>query len=364
MIKISKSLIILLGAFSVLSCENESTETFKTSVETAVSFSVPENFSEPTYNFSENTFTEAKFQLGKRLFYDGILSSNGSVSCGTCHNQSHAFTHHGHDISDGVDGKLGMRNSQPLQNMAFMKDFTWDGAVRHLDLQPLIPIESEFEMNETLDNVLLKLQWDNTYVSDFENAFNKKDSEKHIISLRTLTQSLSQFMNALVSANSRYDQYIRAEEMAEPYSEDEKVGLKTFKNKCASCHAGELFTDQSYRNNGLTASSRFPDELGRGRVTGEDLEKEAEDYYKFKVPSLRNVWVTFPYMHDGRFRTIDDVLNHYDSGIQDTNNLDALLKQNETLGIQLSQEDKRVLKIFLKSLTDYSFINDERFAKN
>ncbi|WP_010522403.1 cytochrome-c peroxidase [Aquimarina agarivorans] len=345
---------------STLSCEDESVE----NNDIYISFEKPSNFPELTYDFSENEFTQQKFELGKRLFYDGKLSSDGSVSCGSCHNQSNAFTHHGHDISDGVNGVFGTRNTQPLQNLAFMKDFTWDGAIRHLDLQPIIPIESEVEMNETIDNVLLKLQNDVSYVTQFNESFEKKSFEPHIISLRTLTQSLSQFMNALVSANSRYDKYVRGEVMEIPYSEEEKEGLSIFNNKCAQCHSGDLFTDQTYRNNGLALSSKFPDELGRGRVTGEDLGGNAPDYYKFKVPSLRNIWVTFPYMHDGRLATIDDVLDHYDTGVQDTPNLDPILKQNEILGISLSNEDKRLLKFFLKSLTDNTFITDERFAED
>lgn len=347
-----------------LSCKNDESEVIIPIENIVVDFEQPTNFPKPTYEFSENPFSQEKFTLGKRLFYDGILSLNGQVSCATCHNQQDAFTHHGHALSDGVGGKFGTRNAQPIQNLAFMKDFTWDGGIRNLDLQPLIPIESEVEMNESIFNVLDKLKANEEYQNLFDKAFVKKETESHIINIRTLTQALSQFMNALVSANSRYDHYIRNEPMQIPYSEDEIEGLAIFEQKCASCHAGALFTDQSYRNNGLTATEKFPDELGRGRVNNEDAGRNSADYYKFKVPSLRNVWVTLPYMHDGRMATINDVLEHYNSGVQNTKNLDPLLQQNGNLGIPLSNEEKRLLKIFLKSLTDTKFLNDERFSKH
>ena len=351
----------LLGVFFaslMFSCGNDAIDS------TYIEFEVPGNFPQPTYNFSSNEFTQEKFELGKRLFYEGRLSADNSVSCGFCHNQEFAFTHHGHDLSDGIGGLLGTRNTQPIQNLAFMEDFTWDGAIRHLDLQPLIPIESEVEMNETIENVLKKLREDASYRNDFERSFTRKDTESNIINLRTLTQALSQFMNALISSNSRYDHYIRNEMMEEPYSESEIRGLAVFKEKCASCHSGELFTDQSFRNNGIGVNSKFPDELGRGRVTDEDNGIHSQDYYKFKVPSLRNIWVSYPYMHDGRLATINDVLDHYEYGVSDMNTLDPLLKNDGILGIPLTDEDRIVLKSFLKSLTDDKFILDERFAEN
>ncbi len=357
--KNSKISVFIVFVFTLFSCSHEN------SVNTDyITFERPANFPQPTYKFENNAFTQEKFELGKKLFYDGILSSDGSVSCSTCHDQKNAFTHHGHAFSDGVGGAFGTRNAQPIQNLAFMEDFTWDGAIRNLDLQPLIPIESEVEMKETLQSVLVKLQKDQSYVNAFTMAFDKKSTETHIINLRTLTQSLSQFMNALVSANSRYDKYIRNEFLGTPYSEDEKKGLAIFKQKCASCHAGELFTDQSYRNNGIGVNPSLPNELGRGRVIDEDNGIDSNGYYQFKVPSLRNVWVTFPYMHDGRFNSLDSVLEHYNSGVKDMKTLDSLLKNGDKMGIPLTQEDKRALKIFLKSLTDNEFLEDDRFAEN
>jgi len=361
--KVFKIIYSISLVFFIFSCDKD--DRIEGVENTNVTFEEPANFPEPTYNFSKNEFTEDKFELGKRLFYDGILSSDGSVSCAFCHGQSSAFTHHGHALSDGVGGAIGTRNSQPIQNLAFMKDFTWDGSIRNLDLQPLIPIESEVEMDETMANVLTKLRNDSSYLNEFNKAFDLKSEESSIVSYRTVLEALAQFMNALVSANSRYDHYVRGELMDEPYSEDEISGLAVFSLKCASCHSGELFTDQSYRNNGIGVNSNLPDELGRGRVTDEDNGVNSVDYYKFKVPSLRNVWVTFPYMHDGRMNSLNDVLEHYNSGVQEMNTLDELLrKEDGTLGIPLTDEEKRLLKIFLKSLTDETFLTDERFAEN
>lgn len=357
--KLFKLIYSLSLVLSILSCANEQIES------TYIAFEQPVNFPEPTYDFSANEFTQEKFELGKKLFYDGILSSDQSVSCAFCHDQSFAFTHHGHALSDGVGGAVGARNAQPIQNLAFMEDFTWDGSIRHLDLQPLVPIESEIEMNETMSNVLDKLRNDTSYLNDFNNAFELESEESNIINYRTLLQALAQYMNALVSANSRYDYYVRGETMEEPYTQDEILGLAIFKDKCASCHSGELFTDQSYRNNGIGVNTDIPDELGRSRVNDEDNGINSEDYYKFKVPSLRNVWVTYPYMHDGRLNSLNDVLEHYNSGVQDMFTLDESLKQeNGNLGIPLTTEEQALLKIFLKSLTDETFLTDERFAEN
>ncbi|MGY5351283.1 cytochrome-c peroxidase [Wenyingzhuangia sp. IMCC45533] len=356
-----RKITLFIAVLFAFSCNKESAESIDGEY---IEIQKPSNFPSFTYDFENNEFTQSKFELGKRLFYEGKLSLDNSVSCGTCHNQKDAFTHHGHDLSDGVGGTFGTRNTQPLQNMAFMNDFTWDGAIRHLDLQPLVPIESEVEMKESLRNVLKKLQDDQSYVSDFNKAFLKKETESNIINIRTLTQALSQFMNALISSNSRYDKYIRGESMEVPYSDEEKAGLAIFKSKCAFCHSGELFTDQSYRNNGIGANPRLPNELGRGRVTDEDNGVNSQDYYKFKVPSLRNIWVTNPYMHDGRMANINDVLNHYSDGVKDMATLDPSLKSGDKLGISLTTEEKVLLKHFLKSLTDDEFLNDERFAEN
>ena len=312
---------------------------------------IPSNFPPLTYEIDQNTPTEKGFELGKKLFYDGRLASDGVVSCGFCHIQSFGFTHHTHIVSHGVDGALGTRNAQPLFNLAFLEDFTWDGAAEHLDLQPIIPISSEVEMNSSFQEIISKIQADSTYVSLFEEAF-----PNGAVNSGNILKALSQFMIMMVSANSKYDFVIRQEGAV--LSDSEAAGLAVFDQKCASCHAGILFTDQSYRNNGLPLDPKYNDR-GRKRVTGLD-----EDDRKFRVPTLRNIQNTFPYMHDGRFRTLEDVLDFYASGMEDSPTLDPQFRNTDgSLGIPLSSTEKNDLINFLKTLTDNTFLMDDRFSE-
>ncbi len=329
-------------------------------------FYVPKNFPQPVYPASKNPVTKEGFALGKTLFYDGVLSRDSTISCGECHRQYYGFTHHLHDLSHGIEGRTGLRNALPLQNLAWDENFMWDGSVTDLDQQPLTPIEHPDEMDEKMDNVVKKLQRRAGYALLFKAAFGSEE----ITSERTM-QALSQFMRALVSGNSRYDKYARKEAGA-TLTSDELAGLQLFRDKgCQNCHTGELFTDRSFRNNGLSLFERTKVEYvngkpslikvideGRARVTG-----QVTDRYKFRVPSLRNVVNTLPYMHDGRFQTLAQVLDHYASGVQDTPNLDPLLKQNGRLGIPLTDDEKKKLLAFLNTLSDASFLSDSRFAE-
>ncbi len=312
---------------------------------------IPSNFPPLLYNLETNPPTEKGFELGKRLFYEGRLASDGVVACGFCHIQEFSFTHHTHIVSHGVDGAIGTRNAQPLQNLIFQKEFTWDGAAMHLDMQPIIPITNELEMNETFTNVIAKLKNDERYVELFEEAF-----DNGTIDTENILKALSQFMIMMVSAESKYDKYVRNEGNV-TLTPQELNGLSLFQEKCASCHATDLFTDQSYRNNGLPIDPKYNDG-GRIKITG--LES---DSLKFKVPSLRNIELTFPYMHDGRFRTLEDVLDHYINGIVVNPNLDPLLNRNGSLGIELSVAEKEAIISFLKTLTDTDFANDDRFSE-
>ncbi len=329
-------------------------------------FYVPKNFPQPLYPITKNPVTQAGFDLGKTLFYDGILSRDSSIACGECHRQYYGFTHHLHDLSHGIEGRTGLRNAQPLQNLAWEDRFLWDGAVTDLDQQPLTPIQHADEMDDTMDNVLKKLRRRPAYPALFKAAFGSEE----ITSEKTML-ALSQFMRSLVSANSRYDKAARQETGA-TLTDDERAGMALFESKgCKSCHAGELFTDRSFRNNGLSLFERTKVEYvagkptlirvideGRARVTKSDADR-----YKFRVPSLRNVANTLPYMHDGRFQTLAQVLDHYASGVNDTPNVDPLLKKDGRLGIPLSEEEKKKLLAFLNTLTDKTFLADPRFAE-
>lgn len=342
-------IIVIFCQFLFLACSKDDTSVY---VSKPLTLHMPSNFPDMVYNLNNNPLTEAGFELGKKLFYDGKLSSNNAIPCAFCHEQAFAFTHHGHTLSHGVNGGIGLRNSQPLQNMAFQSDFMWDGAASHLDLQPIIPITSELEMGETISNVIEKIKADSYYKKQFPLAF--EDGE---INTSNMLKALSQFMVMMVSSNSKYDKHVRKEGNVS-LSPMEQDGLNTFKNKCASCHSTDLFTDQSYRNNGLSINPRLND---KGRFV---ILENPVDMYKFKVPSLRNIEYTFPYMHDGRFETLEAVLNFYDSGMVDNGNVDASLKREDgSFGITLSTYEKESIIAFLKTLTDNEFINDKRFSE-
>ena len=342
---------ISILCLALVSCNNEGVYVPATSQNAPLEYTLPENFPDPTYDFSTNPPTEKGFVLGKKLFYDGRLASDGVVSCGFCHIQDFAFTHHTHIVSHGVDGALGTRNAQPLHNLAFMKDFTWDGAADHLDLQPIIPITNPVEMNNTFNAVLDILAEDPEYVTLFAEAF-----ENGQIDTENTLKALSQFMLMMISAESKYDRFLAND--GTTLTQEESEGLALFEQKCASCHGGILFTDQTYRNNGLPVDPQYND-IGRERVTGLDTDK-----HKFKVPTLRNIEATFPYMHDGRIGTLEAVLDFYENGMVDSPTLDDSLRQSDgTLGIPFAPGDKAKIIAFLKTLTDNNFIFDERFSE-
>jgi cytochrome c peroxidase len=245
-----------------------------------------------------------------------------------------------------VDNRVGTRNAPAVQNMAWQKEFFWDGGVGDLDLFSVAPIENPLEMDENLDHVLKKLKSTQKYPALFAKAYGSTE-----ITSQKFLKALSQFMLSLVSANSRYDKYVRKEGVILSFEELE--GLRLFQQKCSSCHAGNLFTDQSYRNNGLNIQGSKDE--GRFRIT-----ERVEDRFKFKVPSLRNVEMTAPYMHDGRFYTLEEVLHHYASNVQQTTNVDASLKN----GIPLTLEEQANIISFLKTLTDREFLTNPKFAGN
>ncbi|MDN5213147.1 cytochrome c peroxidase [Fulvivirgaceae bacterium BMA12] len=313
-------------------------------------FEKPAHFPDATYTFENNPITKEGFELGKKLFFDPILSRDKSVSCNNCHQQSRAFADSPlHPTSIGVDNRVGIRNAPPLANLAFMQEFFWDGGVTHLDFVPINAIESDVEMDETLVNVVKKLNEHDEYPLLFEKAFGVKE-----ITSPFMLHAISQFTAMMVSAGSRYDKYVLE---GTALSNEEMAGMKLFEKKCATCHSGELFSDFSYRNNGLNDS--FGD-LGRGRIT----EDEA-DHGKFRVPSLRNAELTAPYMHNARFLTLEEVLDHYDGGMVDSPTLDPLFKDgDQVVGISLTTEEKTSIIAFIKTLTDRDFIAEPKFRNN
>ncbi|WP_291967614.1 cytochrome-c peroxidase [Maribacter sp.] len=343
-----KYLLWVLLSLFLVSCSNDDYVAIEN---TLLTVEVPENFPELAYDIDANPPTQLGFQLGKKLFYDGKLSSSGFISCGFCHEQRSAFTHHGHQFSHGVNDLEGTRNTPSISNMAFFNEFAWDGATSHLDLFPIIPITNEVEMGETMTGVINKIIADSEYQREFEMTFDEGG-----VNAVNFLKAISQFMVMMISSNSTYDKYKRNEEGGQ-LTETEAMGLTVFQQKCASCHATDLFTDGSFRNNGLPPNPQLND-LGRAEVSGSDSDK-----YKFKVPSLRNVSLTAPYMHDGRFGSLESVLNFYTNGMVDSETLDDSLRTQDGLGIALNDEEKEGLLAFFEILTDDTFINDERFSE-
>ncbi len=334
-------LALLLSFTTIISCKDDETTT---PVDTSFKgFEKPASFPEPVYRFQYNQVTQAGFELGRKLFYDGILSRDGSISCGSCHQQSSAFAQFDHPVSHGIDDLLGTRNSPVIQNLAWSPFFFWDGGVFDLDLFPFAPIQNPVEMDESIPNVLVKLRNHSTYPGLFKKAFGT-DS----ITSARLMQALSQFMVMLVSNNSRYDQYIAGNTSI--MSSTEIEGMNIFMQHCNRCHTEPLFTDNKFHNNGIT---RLADK-GRNLVTLLD-----QDLYKFKTPSLRNIEKSGPYFHDGRANLLEDAVNHYFSNIPAGSTVDTGLVG----GINISNDDKLKLIAFLKTLTDDTFLKDKRFSE-
>jgi cytochrome c peroxidase len=311
------------------------------------SFQVPKGWPEPFYSFHSNPLTKDGFELGRKLFYDPSLSVDSTVSCASCHLQYTAFTHVDHAVSHGINGRKGTRNAPALVNLAWNKHFHWDGGVNHLDAQGLNPIEHPTEMGNSLKEVIRRLESDPAY----KNGFNRTFGEGPITS-SNLLKALSQFTIQLVSANSKYDQVMRKEEGV-AFSEQERRGLHIFRKHCSTCHQEPLFNANFFASNGLTPDSLLND-LGRFQVT-----LLPKDKYLFKVPTLRNIAYSYPYMHDGRFQKLKDVINYYSSGINsNAKNLHQSLKKPK----KFSEIEKKDLLAFLLTLTDQAFLRNKDFS--
>ena len=313
-------------------------------ITTPYPFIVPPYFPPPAYRFQNNPRTKQGFELGRKLFYDGILSKDGNFPCSSCHQQFAAFATYEHRLSHGFNNQFSFRNAPGLFNLVWSKELDWDGGINHIEVQPLAPILDPHEMSENLDMVIGKLKKDKAYPGLFRAAFGNS-----AINSQQILKALAQFTASLVSATSKYDKVKRGEAVFNQY---EKTGYSIFQQKCASCHREPLFTDFSYRNTGLALDSSLND-MGRMRITG-----RREDSLKFRVPSLRNVFLTFPYGHDGRFSTISDVLEHYNSGIVSSITLDSSLQK----GIRISENDRFYLISFLGTLTDSQFVRNPLYA--
>ncbi|MBW3470303.1 cytochrome-c peroxidase [Arthrospiribacter ruber] len=310
-------------------------------------FEKPAHFPEPTYTFRNNQVNEKGFKLGRRLFNDPSLSRDGSISCSSCHVQSHAFADIMlHPFSFGVEDREGKRNAPPLFNLAFQKEFFWDGGVTHLDFAPILAFESEIEMDLSFEEVVARISRSADYPALFKDAFGIEE-----VTGPYVLHALSQFMLMMLSADSKYDRYVQGDQQA--LNSLELKGLELFRQHCESCHQEPLFTDLSYRNNGV---QRNITDLGRETVT-----EVPQDRAKFKVPSLRNIEVTSPYMHNARFETLKQVLDHYTEGVAEQVSIDPKVFASGKPVISLNAEEKEQIIAFLKTLTDPGFLTNPIF---
>jgi cytochrome c peroxidase len=331
----SKIALVITFFFLITSCQKE---------ETWSGPEIPSHFPEIAQkNMQNRKFTKAGFLLGKRLFFDPILSVDSTISCGSCHQQAGAFSHIDHDLSHGVMDRLGKRNAPAIQNLLWNNSFFWDGGVQHIDLISLAPIENDIEMDETIQNVVLKLNRNPYYKQAFKNVYQIDD-----IKTMDIMAAITEFQAMLVSSKSPYDQFLKG---SYTLSSIEQEGKKLFEDKCATCHSGVLQSDFMFRNNGI----QLDNHLDKGRF---EITLNPEDEGKFKTPSLRNIAITPPYMHNGSINTLEAVLEHYNSGIKQNPALDPKLKN----GIPMHKEEQKAIIAFLKTLTDQNFVNDARFG--
>lgn len=333
-------IILFIGA--IIGCQKESIEADNN----LYVLKRPDYFPEITYPMEGNPITKQGFELGKKLFNDPLLSLDNTIACSNCHVKAVAFTDPQHNPSVGIFEREGSRNAPMIANMAFQSEFLWDGGITHLDFVPIFAIENQKEMAETASGVVSKLNASSTYQQLFKQAFPLMDT----ITAPYMLKALSQYMLLLVSDQSKYDHYLRGEKTLEV---EEAAGLSVFKNKCSGCHSGELFTNYAFLNNGLDTD--FTD-IGRSLISARE-----EDIGKFKVPSLRNIMLTAPYMHDGRFKTINQVLDHYRFHVKDSPTLDNRLKTNGLPGISLTDLEVSNLISFLNTLTDRKFTSNPIF---
>ena len=268
---------------------------------------IPAGFPQPVYTFQDNPLSKEGFELGRKLFYDGRLSIDNQHPCSSCHQQIAGFGTFEHDLSHGVNNSHTQRNASVLFNLAWNNSFHWDGEFSSLKDEAAQPINGHIEMGETFEGVINKLKGNKEYRDQFKKVFGSP-----FIRPEYILKALAQFTGYMVSANSKYDLFKKG---AVAFTAQEDRGYQLFKVNCATCHPEPLFTDYSFRNIGLPVDN-FLKDYGRARITG-----KKEDSLKFKVPTLRNTYISSNYMHDGRFGTLGQCINHYRSGVQQSTHL-------------------------------------------
>jgi cytochrome c peroxidase len=307
---------------------------------------------------ADNPLTEEGVSLGRFLFYDPILSGNEKMACADCHLPKGSFTDN-LAVSKGIDGIAGRRSSMALINAGYYtKGLFWDGRSQTLEEQALLPVEDVLELHTEWEKVIEKLKKHQDYPNRFRKAFGINNTGE--ITKELAAKAIAQFERTLVSANSKYDQVIRGEAF---FEEDELNGFELFFDvpndlpdaECGHCHNAPLFTVNQYFNNGLDSIDNLENFMDKG--LGE-VSKTLFDNGKFRAPTLRNIALTAPYMHDGRFQTLEEVVDHYNEAAHFADNIDPLIKTN---GLGLTEQHKKDLIAFLHTLTDTSFVNNPAF---
>lgn len=311
---------------------------------------------------ANNPLTEEGVELGRHLFYEKKLSGDNSMSCATCHSPQTSFSDNNR-YSKGIDGIEGNRNSMALVNLGYQKFFFWDGRAKSLEEQILEPVPNPIEMHQEWKDALVKLNADEKYRRMFWSAFGESTADSVLA-----TKAIAQFLRTMISGSSKYDAiYKKLNNLPMTPSEqaryatvtnEELAGLDLFQSlnggDCFHCHSGPLMHLNIFSNNALDASFSDP---GLGGVTG-----KPSDMGRFKVPTLRNIAQSAPYMHDGRFATLDEVLLHYNSGLVNSPTVDPNMEHLDQGGIQLSFAELDLIKKFLLTLTDEEFLNNPKFA--
>lgn len=329
---------ILPFLFLLASCSHDDYESIVYD-DPELSINIPVGFPELNNSFYTNKPTKYGVALGEKLFHEKRFSADNTISCASCHIQSSAFADNNVQAI-GIDGRIGLRNTPPIQNLAFMRFYNWDGSKLSLENQPIVPIITHEEMDSSILEVIGKIQNDVSYKELFQKTFGDEN-----ITPERIYRSIAQYEYTLISANSKYDKVKRNEAT---FTENEMLGYQVFKQKCTSCHSTELFTDQTFRNIGFPINTNS-NEAGRARITG-----NMDEYMSFRVPSLRNVEYTAPYGSFGQFATLKDVLDYFDNGVLGADNLDPVFKNNGNR-ISLTEQEKEHLISFMKTLSDIEF---------
>lgn len=333
-------IVTLLIGFSFSRAEREPSQK-----SISVQLIFPKEFGKPILP-TDNKITKERISLGEKLFHDTILSIDGTVSCAACHVEEFAFSDDV-DLSRGFEGRLGKRNSPPIFNLAWKDHFFWDGRARTVREQVLQPIQDHLEMAARLNQVLDRLNRRKSYREDFKKSYGPGE-----ITSETLSLALENYLLSIVSGDSKFDRSLEKKIKLGPLEDEGRRLFFTSHEKggagCSTCHSGPHFSDFTFRNNGLRPAPDLND-LGRYGVTGKE-----EDKLLFSTPSLRNVGITSPYMHDGRFENLAEVIEHYNTKAHQTPTLDPALKKQ---GLQLRAKEKKALIAFLQTLTDPQFID-------